>query len=324
MRWLWLKRTDDHRSWFQLPAEVEGKVESMFQASIYIELGDGGKALFWSDRWLQGKSLIDLAPCLVDVACGRVKKKRTVAQALQNRQWISDITGALTVQVLLEYLQVWDRLQGVRLQENQPDKICWKWTSDKMFSTSSAYLAFFIGQHPIEGARILRKTRAPAKCKFFIWLVLHERCWTVARRKKHGLQDDDTCVLCNQSSETIDHLLIACPFSREIWFNVLRKVGWESVTPSLHMDHLASWWTEARKHVPKPNRRGFDSLVVLICWQLWKERNDRTFDRRVRTIEQVIDRIVDEIAAWSLAGFRHLETVSPITVTAIGRDLMPV
>jgi len=168
MRWLWLKRTDDHRSWFQLPVEVEGEVESMFQASIYIELGDGGKALFWSDRWLQGKSLMDLAPCLVNAVCGRVKKRRTVAQALQNRQWILDITGALTVQVLLEYLQVWDRLQGVRLQENQPDKICWKWTSDKMFSTSSAYLAFFIEQHPIEGARILRKTRAPAKCKFFI------------------------------------------------------------------------------------------------------------------------------------------------------------
>ena len=188
----------------------------MFQASIYVELGNGGKALFWSDRWLQGKSLIDLAPCLVDVVCGRIKKKRTVAQALQNKQWISDITGALTVQVLLEYLQVWDRLQGVRLQENQPDKICWKWTSDKMFSTSSAYLAFFIGQHPIEGARILRKTRAPVKCKFFIWLVLHERCWTAARRKKHGLQDDDTCVLCDQPPETIDHLLISCPFSREV------------------------------------------------------------------------------------------------------------
>ena len=30
MRWLWLKRTDDHRSWFQLPVEVEGEVESIF------------------------------------------------------------------------------------------------------------------------------------------------------------------------------------------------------------------------------------------------------------------------------------------------------
>jgi len=47
---------------------------------------------------------------------------------------------------------------------------------DRIFSTSSAYLAFFIGQHPIEGAKLLRKARAPAKCKFFIWLVLHDRC----------------------------------------------------------------------------------------------------------------------------------------------------
>ena len=162
------------------------------------------------------------------------------------------------------------------------------------------------------------------KCKFFIWLVPHERCWTAAHRKKHGLQDDDTCVLCDQSSKTIDHLLIACPFSREVWFNVLQKAGWESVTQNLHMDHLASWWTEARKHIPKPNRCGFDSLVILVCWQLWKECNDRTFDHRVRTIDKAVDRIFDEISDWSLAGYRHLEPVSPISVTVAGRDLMPV
>ena len=73
------------------------------------------------------------------------------------------------MQVLLEYLQIWDRTREVQLLENQPYKI---------FSTASAYSAFFIGQHPIEGAKLLRKTRALAKCKFFIWLVLHEGCWT--------------------------------------------------------------------------------------------------------------------------------------------------
>jgi len=90
------------------------------------------------------------------------------------------------------------------------------------------------------------------------------------------------------------------------------------------MDHLASWWTEARKHVPKPNRHGFDSLVVFICWQLWKERNDRTFDRQVRTINKVVDGVFDDISAWLLAGYRHLELVSLISVTVAGRDLMPV
>ena len=220
-----------------------------------------------------------------------------MAQALQGDQWIQDISGALTVQILLEYLHIWDRTREIQLLENQPDKICWKWTPDKVFSTSSAYSAFFIGQHLIKGAKLLHKTRAPAKCKFFIWLVLHDRCWTAARRKRHGLQDDDSCVLCAQSSETIDHLLITCPFSREIWFKVLHKVGWDFAVPNVQTEKFTTWWTDIRKQIPRSNRRGFDSLVVLICWQIWKERNNRTFDRSTSTIDGGVVRVIDEITA---------------------------
>ena len=65
MIWLWMKQTDEARSWHELPMEKEPIVEAMFQSSIYVELGDGRKALFWTDRWLQGKSLLDLRVCLV-------------------------------------------------------------------------------------------------------------------------------------------------------------------------------------------------------------------------------------------------------------------
>ena len=50
MRWLWLKRTDDARSWHELPDEKEQVVEDIFQGSIYVELGNGHKMLFWTDR----------------------------------------------------------------------------------------------------------------------------------------------------------------------------------------------------------------------------------------------------------------------------------
>ena len=223
------------------------------------------------------------------------------------------------MQVLLEYLQIWDRTREVQLLENQPDKICWKWTLDKIFSTASGYSAFFIGQHPIEGAKLLRKTRAPAKCKFFIWLVLHERCWTAARRKRHGLQDDDSCALCAQSSETIDHLLVACPFSREVWFKVLRKVGWDTALLHVPTDFFTTWWTKARKQIPKTYRRGFDSLVVLVCWLIWKERNHRTFDHRTRTIEEVVYLLIEEITAWSRAGYRHLDLALASSLALLGR-----
>jgi len=139
------------------------------------------------------------------------------------------------------------------------------WTPDKVFTTASAYRSFFMGQHPIKGAKILHKTRALGNCKFFMWLVLHDRCWTADRRKRHGLQNDDTCVLCSQLPETIDHLLVGCPFSREIWFRVLQQLGWEMVTPSVHTTNLSDWWPVARKGIPKDGRNCFDSMVVLIC-----------------------------------------------------------
>ena len=225
MRWLWLRRTDGSRPWHSLPDERDSVVDAMFHASTYIELGDGRKALFWEDRWLQGKSIAEIAPCLYASVGSQVKKVRTVDQALIGDSWTRDISGALTVQVILDYLLIWDMTRGVQLSDDRANRLCWKWTADKTFSTASAYQAFFIGQHPVEGARLLRKARAPPKCKFFIWLVLHDRCWTAARRRRHGLQDDDSCALCEQSQETIDHLLINCPFSRELWFNFASWVG---------------------------------------------------------------------------------------------------
>jgi len=88
---------------------------------------------------------------------------RTVTQALQGDHWIADISGALTVQVILDHLLVWDMTRAIQLQSDQLDRVCWKWTSDKVFSTSSAYKSFFIGQQPVEGAMIRRKGAGAAQ-----------------------------------------------------------------------------------------------------------------------------------------------------------------
>ena len=192
------------------------------------------------------------------------------------------------------------------------------WTSDRIFSTSSAYRSFFIWQHPTEGAKLLQKARAPPKCKFFIWLVLHDRCWTADRHKRHGLQDDDTCSLCNQLPETIDHLLLVCPFSREVWFRALRMMHWGAVSSTAQTYTLADWWYGARKRISKDDRRCFDFLVVLLCWLLWKERNNGTFNRRVRTINDFLCRrwscslVPGRIQTIGASGRRYRQVYRPL------------
>ena len=297
-----MKCTEDNRPWHHLPDAHEPLVEAMFRASTFFELGDGHNALFWDDRWLHGKSLPDVASSLCAAVGPRIRKSRTVAQALQGDSWINDISGALMVQVIMDYLLIWNMTRQVQLVSGRADRLCWKWTADKKFSTSSAYQSFFIGQHPVQGAGLLRKTRAPAKCKFFFWLVIHDRCWTATRRKKHGLQDDDLCAFCAQAPESIDHLLIQCPFSREVWFNLFCRIGWHSVSPTNQNSWVVDWWTLARKSIHKDERQCFDSMVTLMCWMLWKERNGRIFDQRFRTVADVLVGVIDEIVAWSRAG----------------------
>jgi hypothetical protein len=66
----------------------------------------GTSTLFWTDRWLKGRSIAELAPCLIQTVGPRIQRRRSVRDALDNRRWVRDIKGALTVQVLLEYLYI--------------------------------------------------------------------------------------------------------------------------------------------------------------------------------------------------------------------------
>lgn len=153
-----------------------------------------------------------------------------------------------------------------------------------------------LGSIPLQGAKILYKVRAPAKYKFFTWLSLHDRCWTANRRKRHNLQYDDSCIRCSQLCETIDHLLVGCSFLRELWLiKIFLKLGWHLYAPGIDLISLVDWWSDARKKVPKSDRKYFDSLVILVCWLLWKERNRRTFDWKERTIEELLSLVADEV-----------------------------
>ena len=279
----------------------------MFDASVSVRLGDGTGVRFWCDRWLDGRSICDLAPHLFQAVGKRRRHSRTVADALFNRRWVRDIKGILSVDVISDYLRIWDALQGVSIQPGVQDVFVWKWTASGQYSASSAYRAFFLGRTALHGASQLWKTRAPGRCKFFGWLVLQRRCWTSDRLARFGLQNAGACAFCDQHEETVEHLLLQCPYSREVWFKLLRMGGLQRLMPQPDSS-LADWWVSSRKLVPKTMRKGFDSVVLLIMWILWKERNARVFQQSSSSAGMVVQRIVDEGRSWIMAGFKQLSS----------------
>jgi hypothetical protein len=135
------------------------------------------------------------------------------------------------------------RLEGVVLQPGTPDKMLSKWSESGSFSTASAYRTMFIGHASIPGVKELWKV----KCCFFAWLLLLDRCWTLERLHRHDLQNNGPCALCSQCDEHIDHLVLSCAFSRQVWFNFLRRCNWHQHLAPSASDTFVLWWLSARE-----------------------------------------------------------------------------
>ena len=282
VRWLWLQRNlgEDH-AWSELPIKVAPEIRCLFEASVFFVVGDGKSALFLTDKWIEGKSIEDLAPALLPLVSRRTKASMTVAEGLQRNNWIRKLTGGLSVQAIVEYLSLWSRLREITLVHSRQDALVWRWSVDGQFSVRSAYRLLHEGSVSMPSASTLWSTWAPLRVKIFLWLAWRRRLWTADRRRRHDLETHTVCLLCNAQDETSDHLFFGCAFTMQVWDAFLGPLG--LARPShLGCESIFDWWDEVRALWTANRRRGGDSLFALICWSIWKERNVDVSERRVR------------------------------------------
>uniref|UniRef100_A0A8R7R6Y0 Reverse transcriptase domain-containing protein n=1 Tax=Triticum urartu TaxID=4572 RepID=A0A8R7R6Y0_TRIUA len=132
-RWLWLSRTDSARAWSGLDLQFSADERAFFFASTTMQIGNGQLALFWEDRWIDGRSVSEIAPALYSCIPKRRHKLRTVADGLQANSWGRDIQGTIGIQEIGEYLQLWHMIEHTTLSA-EPDHLLWKWSSNGTYS----------------------------------------------------------------------------------------------------------------------------------------------------------------------------------------------
>jgi hypothetical protein len=196
-----------------LEVQVPDQVCAFFTVDMITEVGNGAGTLFWTDRWLRGQRLADLAPLFAAIL-QRKRQQRMVETALQNHAWVSDIQGNLTIDIIVDYIQLWGLINELQLLPEVDDAHKWRLDSAGQYSSKSAYNNLFLGATMFVPCERISKSWAPPKCKMLMWLVAHKRCWTADHFARHGLDHPKKCPLCDQEDETIDHLLVACVFTR--------------------------------------------------------------------------------------------------------------
>lgn len=57
-------------------------------------------------------------------------------------------------------------------------------------------------------------------------------------------------------------------------------------------------------------RLAFDSLLLLLSWIIWKERNSRTFRNVTAGLQELRQKAVREADDWMKAGFKMLSVLA--------------
>jgi hypothetical protein len=211
-----------------------------------------------------------------------------------------------------QYIQLWHAIEHTMLSD-EPDKLQWRWTASGNYTAKSCYLATFHGSTTSRSWKLIWKCWAPPRVKLFHWLADLDRCWTAERLARRGLPHHAVCPLCDQAIESIQHLLVECTFTRQIWHETIAWLRLPCSAPTTTTTSLLDWWQEAKQNVPRPMLKGLTSASLLVPWMVWKQRNSCVFEGARPSFSHTMALIKAEAVDWAKAGAAGLRTLLPTT-----------
>ncbi|KAK9031798.1 hypothetical protein V6N11_056086 [Hibiscus sabdariffa] len=122
-------------------------------------------------------------------------------------------------------LEIRDRIAAVQppqvgLDADAPE---WRWTDTRQFMSSSAY-AFLSDMVSGSSDNFWQKVWAlsiPQRVRTFLWITLHNRKLTNAKRFRRHLAPSAICDICGFHTEAMDHILRHCVAARGTWTRVI-------------------------------------------------------------------------------------------------------
>jgi hypothetical protein len=76
----------------------------------------------------------------------------------------------------------------------------------------------------------------------------------------------------------------------------LNPTSWQEV------ESIGDWMRNCIGGATENTRKGAQSITMLGCWEIWRERNRRIFQNEELSVVALVRRIRDETTLWKLAG----------------------
>jgi hypothetical protein len=107
-------------------------------------------------------------------------------------------------------------------------------------------LSFYEGIRDSNGKDIfpwksIWKVKVPTRVAFFTWTAALGKILTIDNHRKRKVLILDWCCMCKSGGESVNHLLLHCPITRDLWDMVFTLFGVCWVMPKGAEDLLACW-----------------------------------------------------------------------------------
>lgn len=264
---------------------------SMFEAQQIVKLGarkrigNGDETSILKDPWLPCAT----NPRVTTVRPSLVNNKVSLLMETDNLTWdvdlVRDLFNERDAEIILSIT-----LNSSRSLDN------WYWSFEKSgyFSVKSAYR--HLQQSKEDGAGLvssalwqnLWKMRVPPKVKDLLWRAASNCLPTKTQLRSRRVNVDAICPMCQSHRETISQCMVECSFARSCWYQFDAGICTD-VTGTF------ANWLEGKL---KDSDGGKRQRLAMICWALWKARNELVWNNKGPKIDVVMALVYTSLENW--------------------------
>ncbi|KAF4372301.1 hypothetical protein G4B88_007045 [Cannabis sativa] len=176
-----------------------------------------------------------------------------------------------------------------------------------------------------------------SRLKFLWWHLLRDALPTKGKLATILEGISDSCILCNEATESSLHLFWFCPFAKALWF----QLGWSIRTELVNVQSWMQWTEWFKMDSNRPSSMSFSDFMahtLCIVEGIWNERNRRLVGEkemdilrvkdmiRLKTIDHIMvsSKAVPEILSWAPPPSSWLCCNSDVAISSSGSVLAAV
>ncbi|KAL6184978.1 hypothetical protein ACLB2K_041113 [Fragaria x ananassa] len=183
---------------------------------------------------------------------------------------------------------------------SREDVVVWHFNENGRYSVKSGYWFGMVLRRLEEGSSsgsghdtsnstniwsLIWDLSVPNKVKLFLWRACHAFLPCAERLFKRKIRSHGGCDRCGDREESVIHSLWYCQVARKLW----KCSPWREV----HKQWVVYCFADLLSLVAMDGDMEKTVLFVLLCWWLWKDRNEVLHEKRGMDLRKIFEKCMD-------------------------------